>query len=376
VSPLVALPVVFCTLWVVLGLLAIRKVTRGREVTRGRSATHRAGAPSAVTILKPLAGADPSLAENLASFFEQAGVRFEIVFGVARSDDASLPIVAALMARYPKVPARVVITGEGRGHNPKVRNLRGMMPHAQNDICLISDSNVRAPRHYAREAVLRKTEGVGVVSHLFAGRGGAGLGATLEIVELAGFCAAGVALPTLVGEASLVGKSILFSRAEFERFGGFDEVEDVLAEDYVMGQMYAAHGMRVVLAPTVLDNMVGTPAVRTFFDRHLRWSMMRFRLRPFWFWCEPLTSPLAVAPFAWAAFGGWGLVHVAAIALLRDVAGYLMLNGPRGLLRVPLGTLAREISFLAIFLTTPLKRHVAWRGHRMRLGPKTTLVPA
>lgn len=375
-NELLSLPVLFCTLWVFLGLHAVRKVTRRRGGALESAPAIPSASLPAVTILKPLAGADPNLAENLASFFEQAGVRFEIVFGVARSDDAALPVVAALMARYPGVPARVVITGEGRGHNPKVRNLRGMMPHAANDICLISDSNVRAPAHYAREALLQKTAGVGVVSHLFAGHGGEGLGATLEIVELAGFCAAGVALPTLVGEASLVGKSILFSRSEFERFGGFDEVEDVLAEDYVMGRMYAAHGMRVVLAPTVLDNMVGTPAVRTFFDRHLRWSMMRFRLRPFWFWCEPLTSPLAVAPFAWAAFGGWGLLYVAGLALLRDVAGYLTLNGARGVLRVPLGTLAREVSFLAIFLTTPLKRHVAWRGHRMRLGPKTILVPA
>lgn len=366
---LVVIPVVLCTAWIALGIFSLWVVRSKRRSLPTRSAT-------AVSILKPLMGRDPNLDANLRTFFEQQHVTFELIFGIASIDDPAAAVVESVMAEYPHVNARLVVTGAHKRHNPKVQNLRGMLPYARHDLLLISDSNVRVPPHYASEAIALKTPGVGVVSHLFVGHGDGGLGATLEMVELAGFCSAGVATPTLWGEAALVGKSLLLSRSEFESLGGFCTLEGVLAEDYVMGKMYETKGLSIVLAPTILDNMVGTPSVRTFFERHLRWSMMRLRLNPMAFALEPLTSPLAVAPFAWMSFGPMGCVYLLVLAVLRDLISAVMLGQRRELGRIVLGSIPRELAWLAIFTLTPFKRHVTWRGQRMRLGPGTQLVAA
>lgn len=364
--------VALTTSWTVLGAYAVATVKRGSDLVSLPSRL------PAVTVLKPLSGADPSLEQNLASFFTQDHPELQLVFGVERADDPALEVVRQLMALHPTVDATVVVHKLPSGLNPKVRNLRGMISHAKHDLILISDSNVRAPSHYVRELATIKASdpAIGLVTNLFAGYGAGGLGADLESVQLSGFVAAGAALPTAVGDAAVIGKSMLMSRADLDAMGGFDRVADVLAEDYVIGKMFENVGKKVVMAPTILSNIVGRLSVKAVFDRHLRWSMMRARLRPVCFFLEPLTIPLFVLPLALIAFGAWAFVWLFSMYLLRDVVGWTILRGARGL-RAPmlLGAL-RDVLALAVWCATPFKRHVAWRGHRVRVGAGTVLTAA
>lgn len=369
---LLALPfVAISTLWTFLGTAAVARATRPSTTPIDRERL----AP--VTVLKPLCGADPGLRENLESFFLQDHPRFEIVFGVERDDDPAVAVAQDLMAAHPHVAAKLIVHWGRTGHNPKVRNLLGMVDHATHDLVLVSDSNVRAPARYLSElcAVRARGPDIGVVTNLFAGEGGGSVGANLECVQLTGFIAAGISLPTLVGDSIAVGKSMLFSMRELNRLGGLDRVADVLAEDYVITKMFEDAGRRVAIAPTVLTNVIGPIGLRTFFDRHLRWSMMRIRLRPGYFALEPLTSPLAVLPLAWLTFGGAGAaLWLAAMLLVRDVGGWLLLRG-RKRLHVPLfWSVLRDVVMLAVWVATPFKRHVSWRGNRVRVCAGTALV--
>ncbi len=357
--------VLLTSLWILLGAHAVLRITRRR--------TDHAPAARPVSVLKPLCGRDASLEANLQSFFLQDLHGIELVFGVERADDPAVPVVRALMATHPRVAAKLVIQNATRGQNPKVRNLLGMLPYASHDLVLISDSNVHAPPHYVRELVQLKRAGVGLVTNLFAGEGQGSLAAKLECVELAGFVAAGSALPTSLGDAAVIGKSMLFSRTELEPLGGIGRLADVLAEDYVLGKMVQQAGLAVVVAPTVLTNVVGPISLRAVFDRHLRWSMLRFRLRPSAFLLEPLTMPLVVLPIAWLAFGPWALAWAFAMWVARDLGGWWLLRGARSL-HVPLllGPV-RDLMSLCVWAVTPLKRHVSWRGHRVRVGAGTLL---
>lgn len=362
--------VALSTAWTVMGTLAIARATRRRVPDLPRERLE------AVTVLKPLCGADPSLRDNLESFFLQDHPRFELLFGIERADDPAASIVRELMALHPHVSAKLVVHAGSSAHNPKVRNLLGMIGHAANDLVLISDSNVRAPTHYVSEmcAVRAADERVGLVTNLLAGEGRGSVGTSLECVQLSGFIAAGAALPTLVGDAIVVGKSMLFSRDELARLGGLERVADVLAEDYVITKMFEDAGRKIAIAPTVLTNVVGTLALRGVFDRHLRWSMLRVRLRPVFFVLEPLTSPLAVLPFAWLALGAWAFAWAAAMLAIRDAGGWLLLRG-REQIYVPLAAcLLREVLMLAVWIATPFKRHVSWRGTRVRVLAGTLLV--
>ncbi|MFO0553588.1 MAG: glycosyltransferase [Polyangiaceae bacterium] len=369
-SLIAPLAVALATTWTLLGSAAVAVTTRPKALPP-------ASTVPPVSVLKPLCGADPSLEENLASFFEQDHPDFELVFGVERADDPAVAVVSSLMARYPAVRAKLVVHQGPQGYNPKVRNLRGMLPRATHDLVLISDSNVRAPRHYVRELAQIKSSSseIGLVTNLFAGAtdGRATLGGALESVQLSGFVAAGAALPTMLGDAAVIGKSMLFSRRDLEAMGGLARVADVLAEDYVLGKMFERAGLRIEVAPTVLTNVVGPIGVKAFFDRHLRWSMMRNRLRPGIFLVEPLINPLAMLPFALHALGAWALLWVTVLWWIRDVLGGALLRGRAGLgWALVLGPV-RDAIILAVWAVTPLKRHVAWRGHRVRVGKGTVL---
>jgi len=363
-----------CTAWTVLGLLAVRRATRASALGRTLSARQT----PAVSVLKPLCGADPGLAENLESFFLQDYDAFELVFGVEDPNDPAIAVVRALERRYPHVRSRLVVHDGPRGINPKVRNLRGMLTHASHDLVLVSDSNVRAPRHYVAEivSVYLSDERICLVTNPFAGWGERALGAALENVQLNGFCAAGAALPTLAGDALVIGKSMLMSRSRFEEIGGFERVANVLAEDFVIGKMFQHAGLRVAIAPSVLYNVTGGLTVRAFLDRHLRWSMLRWRLRPMAYLLEPLTSPLALLPAAWVVLGPIGAAWAALLLLIRDLGGWLLLRGLDHawvpLLLSPL----RELSMLFVWARALAKRHIVWRGNRVRLGSGTFLYEA
>jgi ceramide glucosyltransferase len=363
---LIGVVVVVGTLWTVLGLGAVLAFTR-RRVPLGR-------APSAVSVLKPLCGRDSDLRENLKTFFEQDHPRFELVFGVVDANDPALAAVAELQARYPHVSSRVVVHSGQGGLNPKVDNLRGVLPAAAHDLVVVSDSNIAAPPHYLRElASLYDRERPGLIMNLFAGTGEDSFGAALENVQLTGFCAASVALPTLLGDPLLVGKSAAFSRARFEELGGFQRLSDVLAEDFVMGKTFAHAGERVLVAPAILANVTRNATLRSMLARQLRWGMLRFRLRPVPALLEPLTSPLVLLPFAWSVLGTWALLWMVSLLLLRDVGGWLVLRGPRRWYLPLLLAPVRELAALGVWCVAPLKQHVSWRGKRYRLGAGTLL---
>jgi len=362
------------TAWILLGLRVLIGATR----RRGEPAGSPEDLPG-VSVLKPLAGADPELEANLESFFLQDHPRFELLFGVEDESDPAIAVVERVRARHPTVRARVIIHGGLRAQNPKISNLSGIIGEAAHDLVLVSDSNIRAPTDYVRSmAALSVTAGprFGLATNLFVGSGERSLGAALEAVQLNGFVAAGVALSFRVGDPGVVGKSMLFRKSVLEELGGLASLADVMAEDYVLGKMFHHAGYRVVLSPLVLENISSRMAVSASVERQLRWSMLRIRLNPWAFALEPLTSPLAMLPLAYALSGaiapaGWAVLWVVAMILIRDVGGWIRLRGYSRLYLPLLLAPLRELLALSIWVVTPFVKNLAWRGHRVRLGAGT-----
>lgn len=344
----------------------------------------RAGEIPSVSVLKPLCGADPSLFENLRSFFEQDHPSFQLVFGAQNPKDPALEVVNSLRQLYPQVDVAVVVHDFAEGLNPKVRNLRGMLGHAKHELLLISDSNVKAGPGYLLEACAEKVADprVGLVTNLFVGVGGNTLGAAIERVQLAGFVAGGAATPSLLGHAAVIGKSMLIHRRELEAIGGLEAVKDVLAEDYVIGQRLEAAGFRVAIAPTVLSNVVGELSLRALVERHARWAMMRRRLCPAAFYLEPLTNPLLLLPLAFAALGNLAFVWLLTTWFIRDVLSTIALSkrsasqtqGDSSVWALIVSPL-RDLAMMVAWSSALFARHVSWRGTRLRVGRSTSLSP-
>jgi len=123
-------------------LAAVPRYLRERRDAEAELKT-RPGFTPALTLLKPLAGAEPDLEKHLASFFEQDYPEFEILFCARQPDDAGLEIARRVAGRYPQISAKFFSTGDPPYINAKVASMELMEKSAAFDILVISDSDVR-----------------------------------------------------------------------------------------------------------------------------------------------------------------------------------------------------------------------------------------
>jgi len=96
--------------WVycVLTIVAVKRHFSGAD---SQSAASRLIGPPAISILKPLSGAEPLLESNLRSFFEQDYPSFELLFAVRTESDQAAAVVTELQHQYPRILSRLIITG-------------------------------------------------------------------------------------------------------------------------------------------------------------------------------------------------------------------------------------------------------------------------
>ncbi|MBI3071041.1 MAG: glycosyltransferase [Deltaproteobacteria bacterium] len=363
---LIVMAVIVSTTWIVLSGVAILIVRRRTKVARGTT-------PIGVTILKPLKGVDAELDENLASFFRQDHANFEIVFGVCDADDPAVLRVRRGMAKHPTVRAKLVVHRGAEALNPKVSNLLGMIEHASNDVVIISDSNIRVRPDYAREMAAALDDArVGLVTSLVVGDGERSLGAALDNAQMNSFVTPGAALPTLVGNATVVGKSMAFRQSTLSAQGGLATCKDLLAEDYIIGKIFESAGYEVRVAPTPVLQVGIRMSVGQFFARHVRWSVIRNRLVPAMWLFEPLTNPAFALVLGVATGMVWPMaIWAFALCAARDIVFPRLLGREIGWLA--LVGIVRDALSLGVWLATPFYRHVNWRGCRVRIAAGTRL---
>jgi ceramide glucosyltransferase len=324
-------------------------------------------------------GAEPGLYENLASLATQDYPEYEIVAGTADADDPALDVARKVQADFPA--ARIVLrSGERRlGLNPKVNLLAALADHARHGCWLISDSNVRAGPGYLRDTAAELADPeVGLVTNLPIGAG-EGLGAALEELHLGSFVASAASLArAAAGRACVIGKSMLFRRADFEKLGGFHAVRNVLAEDYVIGRSFEVAGFKVALSRHVITTRSDGWTVDRFVNRHLRWAQMRRRVSPAAFVGELLLNPVLWLALAAGAMGlelrflalaacGVAVKCAADAALLKRLSG----RSPRvaRLLLIPF----KDLLVAGIWGVGFFRRGVNWRGNLLRIGEGSEL---
>ena len=335
-----------------------------------------------ISVLKPLRGVDDDLEANLASFAAQDWPDFEVLLGLHDESDPAARVARAAAARWPG-RFRVVMQGAELGMNPKVSQLATLASEARHSLLVISDSNVRVEPGYLAEIAARLEDPeVGLVTHLIAGVGERSGGALLESLHLAGGVATGIAAAKrIAGRDVVMGKSMALRREDLAAMGGFEPVKDLLAEDFVIGQMVPKLlGKRVELASRPVQNVVQDRSLGQFVQRARRWAVLQHALVGPWLYAaqairNPVflaTAALAADPAPWTA-AAWVAV-AGARALLDGAAGSALRPGgfsPAQLMLVPVKDLLLGFAWVEGFF----RRSVDWRGTRLRVLPGTRLAP-
>ena len=369
-----------CALWLlqsISGYLIFR--------ARRRKSWREAHALPAISVLKPLKGVDADLHTNLKAFMLQDYPVFELIVGVEEADDPAVSVVRDLIRDYPDAPLRLLIGAGTTGMNPKVNNLANLSLRARYDHFLISDADVRPEPGYLRTLAADLGDGVDLVHSLLVGRGERALGAVFESLHMNSFVAATVCGADVVRHACVIGKSMLFSREHLRKIGGFRSVENVLAEDYVLGQKFQKAGLRVRLSLQALSVVNPERDLRSFINRQLRWAQMRRRMNLRAYLAEGLGNPnvwLALC-LAWV-----GLTTPAGLNLTTCVASVLAMMVAKCLVDVGLGRLLQgDFALARHFYWIPLKdmlisviwcvglfrRKVNWRGNVRWIGAESRL---
>jgi ceramide glucosyltransferase len=337
---------------------------------------------SRVSILKPLAGVDDELDENLSSFETLDYPDYEIVLGVASVDDDAYALAREFVDRVGPRRARLIVTDPNAATNPKVAQLIALEQAASGEVVVVSDSNVRvAPAYLDSLLAELSSPGVGVASSLVAGTGERTLGAAMENLQLGAVIAPGIAASALVlGKTITLGKSMAMWREPLRSIGGFARVAHVLSDDHVLGKAFEQAGYKVRVSLWPVENRNVDCSLERTIERHTRWAQTRRALAPVGFVFEPALSPVVIATLAcvveptrlfWLALLSAVVVQIACAAVTTRTLRGAALRWYWAPLEI-----ARSYLLFFCWLRACISRRVNWRGHRVELVRDSAIVPA
>lgn len=324
-----------------------------------------------ISVLKPLSGLDDGLEENLRGFFEQDYPDFELLFAMRTEADPAHALVTRLQAEYPRVPSRLILTGEPPWPNAKSWSLHLMMQQARHSLLVMSDSDIRAGRdllaHVAREFA---DPALAVATCPYRAVPGASFWSKLEALGMNTEFLGGVLTARMLeGVRFALGPTIVARRSAIEAVGGWPYLQQFLAEDFVLGNEAAAKGLGVILSRSIVEHRIGAQPFGKNLAHRLRWCRSTRRSRPAGYAGQLFTNPLPIAlalvavnPAAWPA--------LAATAVIRAAAGYAtagaVLADPlcrREWYLIPL----QDLLSFAVWAAGFFGNTIDWRGETYRL---------
>ncbi len=365
---------IFCGLAVVAALrFARRKRSEADRVT--------AFAPP-VSVLKPLHGAQPGLRKNIESHFRQNyAAPYELLFCARQESDAGLQIAREIAARYPEQIARFIACGEPRFPNPKMYSLSLMAEAAVHPHLVTTDADARVRDSFLASIVqpLAPDRGTSLVWCMYAGdvdRGG-GLAAHLDAAGKTVEMASGVMVADMLsGTDFALGVAMALERSTYQRAGGYEDLGNYWAEDFVLGNRLAKGGGRVEISTHVIRLIVDNQGFARSFRDQLRWMQSTRRSRPWGHLGTGLTfaMPFGLLGFAVQAVRGrWkaAFLLLGAAVLNRMLQAAVLLRVLQSD-RIAIYTLlypARDLLGFAVWCCSYLPADTRYHGTRFRIMP-------
>jgi ceramide glucosyltransferase len=367
------------TVFAAMAVSAVPEYLRERRAAFSKL-DHPPGFTPALSLLKPLHGAEPGLEEDLVTFFEQDYPQYEILFCARSADDAGLETARRVAARYPQIPVRFLSTGEPPYINAKVGSMELMETEAAHDILVISDSDVRVTPDYLRAVALPfANERVGAITCPYRGVAAeGGLWARLEAVGMSVEMTAGVLVARMMeGMQFTLGPTMAFRRETIRKMGGFKVTADYCADDFVLGNETFKLGQTVVLSHHTIDHMVINASLVQSLKHQVRWMKSTRFSRPKGHFGTALTFSM---PFGLLGLAAGIALHHAGLGvglLAWGVASRLVLSvavgnwvvGDRSWLGLLVLYPIRDLMGFGFWAASYLSSKILWRGRVFQLLP-------
>jgi ceramide glucosyltransferase len=226
-----------------------------------------------ISILKPLCGLDTDAYAKLASFCRQYYPTYQIIFGVRENTDPAIAVVKQIITDFPQVDIRLVVDDQVIGNNLKVSNLANIAPYVRHELLLISDSDIRVGPNYLQRIVQpMQDEQIGLVTCLYRSQATNPI-AAFEALSISTDFHPSVLVARQLGWMKFaMGSSILMRRSVLKAMGGFGEIADYLADDFMLGNLTTKLGFKVALSDYVVDHTLETSTFIDLVEHQTRWN--------------------------------------------------------------------------------------------------------
>jgi ceramide glucosyltransferase len=260
-------------------LLVVTAVVKRRLVPKNPLGT---SFQPAISLLKPVHGMEPRLEESLESFFRQDYPDYELIFCARHAHDPALLLAERLAAKYPRVKVKILTCGEPKWTNAKVYSLAQMMEAAENELIVISDSDVQVTPEYLRKVLgPLEDECVGLVTCVYRGVSVKGFWSKLEALGMSVEMTSGVLVAEMLeGMKFALGPTMVTRKSCVQAVGGFEALADYCADDYVLGNLIEKQGHKIVLSEHVVDHIVVHRSLSESLKHQVRWMRSTRFSRP------------------------------------------------------------------------------------------------
>lgn len=321
-----------------------------------------------VSNLKPVRGLDPGAYENFAGFCRQDYPNYEILFCVGDETDPAFPVLKKLQQDFPDRPIRILFASGGKGTNDKVVKLAYLVREAQNEVVVISDSDVRPRQDYLRNVVAPLSDSsIGAVTCFYVPLDEETFIERLQTMGMFSDFYPGILVAwKLDGVKFALGPTIATTRARLAGFGGYEALQFRPADDLLVGRLIAEQGCEVKLSHYTISTVPDFHSLRGLFLKRLRWIVVMRNMRPWGHLGLLLTQglpwsllALAVHPKAEVA-----LAYLGTYCVLRCAMTWLIsvwgLKHPISLWKYGLIPVWDAIAF-SIWLVSFTRNTIRWR---------------
>jgi ceramide glucosyltransferase len=343
-----------------------------------RSNALAAAPPLAVTILKPVCGAEPRLYECLKSFCALNHAPLQIIFGVGDHEDPAIPVVRRLIEEFSALDLSLVIDSAVHGTNLKVGNLINMYRSAKHEIVIVSDSDTEVAPDCLKSVLAPFADhAVGAVTCLYKAAPSPGMASDLGALFVNDWFLASAVVDAGMREAAYCfGPVTAIRREALEAMGGFGMLAFHLADDFMLGRMIAAAGYKVRLADYVPDIVVHEN-FGSLLRHELRWARTVRTVKPGEHFMSAAMEPLPLLLLLLLPFPHWGgWLALGLVISLRVILHFLVRRrfGITSRARPWLLPL-RECLCFGIWLASYRSSHVSWRERDFVIAPGGRLEP-